>query len=846
VVLNTSGGNCGGIATPAVTLTAKFFRTCANSEILVTKSGGQWALTGGGQLVRDITALGSSYTNASAPAIIAYDNVGLKDLTVSAPATNAGSFINITDTRPLPTIDTPIPVDQEICTDKDFVVTLTGTSNNPNQTIAHEWEVARIANPSATTIQQVIFTSDFEDPGDVTLPFNGTEVTYQFKYRTFDQCCRWSVPVYKRITLKPKPETPELQPVPPPCYTSEPVVYTVKNPTIPVSSYVWTITNGTIVGPSTGPSISVNWDNTQPFGTIQIQSVAPPCSSNTVTYTISIKPEITSFSTLPSPATVCAGESVIVTANSPTATGYTFSLGGTVVQSGPSSIYTLVTSNTGTTPTTQTLSVVPTLNGCDGPAQTTTITVNPAPVIDNITASPSLCAPFSGSVTFTAIPVAPNPSIRYTFLRLPIGGQPVQTLASNSTANSITVNSGTLTPPLQDGDQILVSANYNGLPCQSPTAQLVVIINNPPVISAVANPGTPICLGQSANLIANAITSTGGLTYIWQPGTLTGDQVTVTPASTGPNTFTVTATDPNGCTGTATVTVSVNPLNAIAVTAGQNTLCAGQSTTLTATGAQTYTWAPASGLSSTTGSSVTANPTSTTTYTVTGTDANGCTATQATITLTVNTPAALSATAAQPTLCVGQSTTLTATGGQTYTWAPATGLSSTTGNTVTANPATTTTYTVTGTDANGCTATQATVTISVNPLNQIVVSGITTICLGQSTTLTATGAQTYTWVPATGLSSTTGNTVTANPTSSTTYTVTGTDANGCTATQATVIVSVNPLNAIAVTAGQNTLCAGQSTTLTATGAQTYTWAPATGLSSTTGSSVTANPSSTTT
>jgi hypothetical protein len=71
------------------------------------------------------------------------------------------------------------------------------------------------------------------------------------------------------------------------------------------------------------------------------------------------------------------------------------------------------------------------------------------------------------------------------------------------------------------------------------------------------------------------------------------------------------------------------------------------------------------------------------------------------------------------------------------------------------------------------------------------------ICAGESVVLTASGADTYVWSPATGLSSTTGNVVTASPLSSTTYTVTGTAANGCSGTDdVTVVVNPTPITTV--------------------------------------------------
>src|SRR5205814_1225083 len=135
------------------------------------------------------------------------------------------------------------------------------------------------------------------------------------------------------------------------------------------------------------------------------------------------------------------------------------------------------------------------------------------------------------------------------------------------------------------------------------------------------------------------------------------------------------------------------------ISASTGTICAGQQTaTLTANGANTYTWSPSTGLSSTNGSSVTANPPSTTAYTITGTIGT-CTAVTTT-TVTVNPLPNVTATSAN--ICLSQQTaTLTVTGAATYSWVPATGLSSTSGSSVTANPNATTSYTIIGTDVNG-------------------------------------------------------------------------------------------------------------------------------------------------
>jgi trimeric autotransporter adhesin len=132
--------------------------------------------------------------------------------------------------------------------------------------------------------------------------------------------------------------------------------------------------------------------------------------------------------------------------------------------------------------------------------------------------------------------------------------------------------------------------------------------------------------------------------------------------------------------------------------------------TLTATGASTYVWSPATGLSATTGTTVTATPTQITVYTIIGTTVNGC---LDTTTATVTTVPDFTVTVNSDSICSGQSVLLTANGAATYVWSPATGLSATTGTEVVASPTLTTVYTVTGT-ISGCSET-ATSTVVVLP-----------------------------------------------------------------------------------------------------------------------------------
>lgn len=102
---------------------------------------------------------------------------------------------------------------------------------------------------------------------------------------------------------------------------------------------------------------------------------------------------------------------------------------------------------------------------------------------------------------------------------------------------------------------------------------------------------------------------------------MTGAAIVVSPAVS--TTYTVTGEN-GGCTGTALSNVTVNALPNVSASAVQDSICIGNSTGINASGGLSYTWGPATGLNTTTGANVVANPTVSTTYTVTGTDGNGC------------------------------------------------------------------------------------------------------------------------------------------------------------------------------------------------------------------------------
>jgi gliding motility-associated-like protein len=363
--------------------------------------------------------------------------------------------------------------------------------------------------------------------------------------------------------------------------------------------------------------------------------------------------------------------------------------------------------------------------------------------------------------------------------------------------NGTTGPTVTLTPGASQRVSVVATAS-NGY-VDSAVANITV--NTLPPI-AINPASTSICIGNSATL-----TGSGGLGYLWSDGTI-ASSITVSPASTA--NYSVTGTDINGCTATASSTVTVNQLPIPSVNPAATAICNGDNTTLTASGGTGYAWSDGS-----TTAAITVFPTSNTTYIVTATDANNCSATTSS-NVTVNALPVPVITPAAVAICIGDNTTLTASGGNAYLWSDG---SSNAGLTV--SPASTATYAVTVTDANNCSATtDATVTVNSLPVPSVSPANVA-ICPGSSTTFTASGGTTYAWDNGDATAATT-----VSPATATTYVVTVTDANNCSAT-ASADVTPNTLTVASIPPPADTICNGGNTSLTASGGSTYAWSDGT-------------------
>jgi trimeric autotransporter adhesin len=321
-------------------------------------------------------------------------------------------------------------------------------------------------------------------------------------------------------------------------------------------------------------------------------------------------------------------------------------------------------------------------------------------------------------------------------------------------------------------------------------------------VNVSAGPDRSICVGQGAEL---TVYGAGAGPVSWSGPFLnatSGTTVVATPTTPGTYQYIVTATSGinQECSPvlTDTVLVTVNAAQPVSITAGT---CVNGSIPLSASGSSTYTWSPPTALAQTTGATVNVTPSVPTVYTVTGSGPGGCALTAS---ISVNpcdpncTPPVFTISPPTPVCSpatVDISAAVAGAGGNPVTYHP--DLSA-------ANAGTpllpSTQISTSGTYYVRVQAPGQPSCFTVLPVEVVVVTAGSVsagsdvgICSGENTILTATGASSFTWSPATGLSATTGASVTATPAVTTTYTVTGT-TNNCTSTaQVTVTVSPQPV-----------------------------------------------------
>jgi gliding motility-associated-like protein len=458
------------------------------------------------------------------------------------------------------------------------------------------------------------------------------------------------------------------------------VYYWVTNPN-PNSTYQWIINSGTVASGQGTDTITVDWSAVSgPASVTVIETTDLGCQSEPVVLPVTINVFLTPVAPT-GPLTFCANAaSGTYTALSTTGSTYNWFAQGGVIVSG-NGTNTVTVNWTAQGPVTVYLWYEETsttaVDTCFGTSDTLAININPAPITGAISGPPSVCV--DGTGTFSVVNTASS-----TYQWFISGGTILSGNGTNSVTASWT-GSGTAVVSVVEtnslgclGDTVTYNITVNPLPaanagpdvsvCQGLGVQLNATggvtyswspttgLSNPNIANPVATPGTAIsyivlvtdangcsntdtvdvsvnslpvvtvspntaiCIGGSTQLQAG-----GGASFQWSPaGSLNNPSVPDPIASPQATTvYTVVATNGIGCSDSAQVTVTVNPLP-VATASADTVICAGTSASLAAGGGVSYSWSPATGLSNTGIQNPVATPQASITYTVIVTDVNGC------------------------------------------------------------------------------------------------------------------------------------------------------------------------------------------------------------------------------
>ena len=326
-----------------------------------------------------------------------------------------------------------------------------------------------------------------------------------------------------------------------------------------------------------------------------------------------------------------------------------------------------------------------------------------------------------------------------------------------------------------------------------------VIIDQPSSLTLNPLSDQSICLGDS--IIFSVLVSGGvpGYTYSWNSGISSDSVYIAKPATT--TSYTIEVSDQNNCKTSDTVELEVVASITAKVTP-DTTICEGDSIVLTASGGSTYSWNTGA-----TTNSITVQPNSTTTYTV-SVASGSCSPDQATTTITTAPPPSITITG-DTLICIGDSAILTASGGTNYLW-----YNGESNTSITIHPSMDTVYAVLASAGSCWTSKSITVKLTDPPV--ISINGITEVCLGDTTSLSVSGAGSYQWS-----NGATSSSIDVSPPLSTDYFVTAFDGS-CKNTDS---IRVNVIPSPTVDAGSDqSICSGDHITLypTTTGTA-YQW-----------------------
>ncbi|MBL0359121.1 MAG: PKD domain-containing protein [Chitinophagaceae bacterium] len=343
---------------------------------------------------------------------------------------------------------------------------------------------------------------------------------------------------------------------------------------------------------------------------------------------------------------------------------------------------------------------------------------------------------------------------------------------------------------------LLIVRTANGCVDSFTAATPVIVVSSPnAVLQSTGNGCTPL----AASFTATANNSAAPIVK-WQWDFGNGNTSTVqNPAAqnyltAGNYVITLVVTSNEGCEKIISKTIEAYPLPNLQIS-GNTEICKGAATALTATGATSYSWSPAAGLSCTGCASTLATVAANSIYVATGTNSSGCTAKDS-VTINVALPFSMSYNSTAK-LCAGKSVSLPVTGAAIYEWSPAAGLDNIHTSTPVCQPGNTITYRVIGTDSKACFKDTGFITVQVNALPLVNAGEDKTIASGSSADLVPTISADVTdlrWSPTSSVFRNSGNAVTVKPFTTTAYTVEVKNAAGCTASD-TVNVTVSSATA---------------------------------------------------
>ncbi len=575
--------------------------------------------------------------------------------------------------------------------------------------------------------------------------------------------------------------------------------------TLTSCNYTWT-GPGIVSGQGTG-SITVNQ-----AGVYAFTVCASGCPSQKVTHSITVTGVSYITATVTAPACITTTQVVSVLPN--TATNSAVWSGPNII--GPANNFTATIGSGGI----YTVVVSDTM-GCVG---TATVNVIQSPSISISLSSPSICAQ-NLNLSPTSLSITASGGLSYTLITSP---------GFSTTAPGPWVYNS----PGTAGTVSVTVIGFGGLCTGSNTIAFPVLPN--PTVS-VTPPFSNVCIGDSI-----VLTASGTQSYSWlpAPGLSASSGATVSVNPTAATVYSVYGLNQLCNSAVQTATVNVWQLPAVFVSPTASTICVGDSVQLTASGnATSYAWLPANGLPAQTAVSVSAKPTATENFTVTG-YLNTCTNSAISAVTVLKVPV-LNVGASEYTVCSGVNIQMYVDGANTFNWEPSSGITTPTGATVTTVPNSNTTYTVTG--SNGVCASSNTLYIQAVPNPSLSTDlPLKQICMGASVSMSVSGAQSFTWNPFATLSNSVGPSVIASPTVSTTYSIIGSNTSGSVTCSRLVNYSVEvlPLPDLKVSPGVS-VCPGANTILTALGGTSYFWRPFTGLDTVLGPQVIANPTVTT-